>query len=110
MNQLNKGIFNTLSMVPNEKATTQSLLITSSEFDPEIYGDKFMNSLTERLGVTNQNNEPITFIISTVMNPWLTDEPILKQKDHSSNKSFLDVIEEELRKAVYKVMGEIGVL
>jgi len=109
MNELNKGIFNTLSMGPNEKATTQKLLVTSSEFDPKIYGDKFMKSLTERLGVDNPNNVPITFIISTVMNPWLTDSPVIKQ-DHSSNKSFLDVIEEELRNAVYKVMGEMEVL
>ena len=110
MNELNKGIFNTLSMVPGEKATTQALLVTSSEFDPETYGNKFMNSLIKRLGVENQNNDPVTFIISTVMNPWLTDRPIIKQGDSSSYKSFLDVIEEELRKAVYQVMGEMGVL
>jgi glutamate/tyrosine decarboxylase-like PLP-dependent enzyme len=109
MNELNKRIFNTLSMVPDEIAKEQNLLVTSSEFDPETYGDKFMNSLTERLGVENQNNKPLTFIISTVMNPWLTDIPVLKE-DGSSKKSFLDVIEEELRKAVYQEMGKMGLL
>jgi hypothetical protein len=44
-----------------------------------------MNSLKERLGVTNQNNEPIIFIISTVMNTWLTDLPVLKQYIHLTN-------------------------
>jgi hypothetical protein len=63
MNELNKEIFNTLSMEPGEKATTQALLVTSSEFDPETYGNKFMNSLIKRLGVENQNNDPVTFII-----------------------------------------------
>ena len=67
MNELNKRIFNTLSMVPDEIAKEQNLLVTSSEFFPETYGDNFMNSLTERLGVENQNNEPLTFIISTVI-------------------------------------------
>jgi glutamate/tyrosine decarboxylase-like PLP-dependent enzyme len=109
MNELNKRLFNTLSMVPKEIATEQNLLVTSSQFDPDVYGNKFMNSLTERLGIENQNNEPITFIISTVMNPWLTDLPIFKQ-DGQSRKSFLDVIEEELRKAVYTVMRDMNLL
>jgi hypothetical protein len=44
------------------------------------------------------------------MNPWLTDRPVITQGDNSPYESFLDVMEEELRRAVSQVMGEMGVL
>ena len=85
-------------MVPGDRPESKNLIVTSSEFKPEIYGKELMDSLRERLGVKSNNDLPITFIISTTMNPWLTD---LHNGD-STTKLFLDVIQNELRTAVYK--------
>jgi len=103
MNKLNKYIFDILSIVPGEDAKLQGLMVTSSEFKREIYEKEFIDSLKERLGVKDDTDEPIVFIISTVMNPWLTDINV----GSSPQKSFLDVIEQELRNAVYKAMDEM---
>jgi glutamate/tyrosine decarboxylase-like PLP-dependent enzyme len=105
MNELNATIFKILSMVPGDLADSKSLIVTSSEFKQDIYGNKFMNALRERLGIKGGDNTSITFIISTVMNPWITD----LQSDDSQPKPFLDVIENILRSTVYRALEAIGI-
>jgi glutamate/tyrosine decarboxylase-like PLP-dependent enzyme len=105
MNELNATIFKILSMVPGDLADSKSLIVTSSEFKQDIYGNKFMNALRERLGIKGGDNTSITFIISTVMNPWITD----LQSDDPQPKPFLDVIENILRSTVYRALEAIGI-
>jgi glutamate/tyrosine decarboxylase-like PLP-dependent enzyme len=105
MNELNSRVFKILSMVPGDKADSKTLIVTSSEFKLEIYGREFMNSIKDRLGIKDERDLPISFIISTVMNPWLTDLHGIG----SPSKTFLGVVEKALRDAVYKALDEMGV-
>jgi len=105
MNDFNSSIFKQLSIRPGDLANSKSLIVTSSEFKPDIYGNKFMNNLKERLGIRGGEDMPITFIISTVMNPWITD----LQSESLKFRPFFDVIENALRNAVYKALEEVDI-
>lgn len=98
VNELNARLFNLLSVRPGEDMSKVELIVTASEFDPAVYGDAFMNAFCERLGVMPDGTTPIPFLISTVMNPWTSDTP---------QGSFLTVIEQALRNAVYRALSEM---
>ncbi len=79
LNKLNTAIFNDLSllrMTRNEKGEAENhppLYLTKSTFDESNYGGFFMSEYKRRLGVETSGIESINFLISTTMNPWLTD-------------------------------------
>lgn len=74
LNALNDAIYKAFSYKPFEKHTqTTEIVVTSSSFTRENYGDVFMDQLRNRLGVTDQPQLAIDFIISTIMNPFLTN-------------------------------------
>jgi hypothetical protein len=52
------------------------MIVTSSNFDPLHYGQDFVEHFARRAGLIidqeKQKDIPISFIISTTQNPWLT--------------------------------------
>lgn len=74
INNFNNQIYETFSFKPYEKSIeTTPLVVTSSSFTREVDGDELIDSIRERLGVTDDKDAPINFIISTIMNPWLSE-------------------------------------
>lgn len=96
-NRLNSKVFELLSLTIGEQVNDKNLLVTSSEFGPQQYGPAFMESFRRRLGVEGEEETPITFLLSTVMDPWTTETP---------EGSFLTVIEQALREAVLTVLDQ----
>jgi glutamate/tyrosine decarboxylase-like PLP-dependent enzyme len=95
LNALNSKVFDLLSLTIGDDVNKKSLIVTSSEFEPDQYGPTFMASFRERLGVQGDEQTPITFLLSTVMDPWTTETP---------QGSFLTVIEQALRDAVHTAL------
>lgn len=74
VNDLNDAIYRAFSYKPGEDNTQLTeIVVTSSAFTREADGDYLVNSLRQRLGVASDYDAPINFIISTVMNPWLSN-------------------------------------
>lgn len=90
-NALNAAVFKACSMRPDVDPNTLPLIVTSSQFAPEDYGSAFMTSFQERMGLTPDPSVPIYFLISTQMDPWLTET------EADPTNGFLTVIEDALR-------------
>jgi hypothetical protein len=76
VNDLNDAVYRAFSFKPFENNTQNTpIVVTSSSFTRSNNGDTLVNSLRQRLGVAPNDgtNDPIDFIISTVMNPWLSN-------------------------------------
>ncbi|SFO28089.1 Pyridoxal-dependent decarboxylase conserved domain-containing protein [Chitinophaga sp. YR627] len=75
LNELNLNIFQALSLSPGEHdhPSKTPMYVTQSQFDNDSYGKSFVNNYKERLGLSTDNDEPVNILISTTMNPWLTD-------------------------------------
>lgn len=99
MSDLNNEVYRRLSFKPFEDPTEQTpLVVTSSNFSVENYGVSFIQKLRTRLGVQGGEDVPINFIISTVMNPWLTA---------TEKGSFLPTFMEILSDTVEGIIREI---
>ncbi|MGH2852813.1 MAG: pyridoxal phosphate-dependent decarboxylase family protein [Solirubrobacteraceae bacterium] len=74
-NELNNAIFTTLSLQKLEGAHVPKvpMFVTSSEFEPQTYGQPFVDEFARRLGVEAEPGESIAFLVTTTMDPWLTD-------------------------------------
>ena len=97
LNKLNNEIFEICSITSDKKHPNDiDLILTSSQFDAEVYGSDFVEHYARRLGVSNAKR--IGFLISTTMNPWTTDTPA---------GDFLEVVEDALRKAVYTAIDKL---
>ena len=75
VNAFNDEIYRTFSFSkkPDQAEHVPEIVVTSSSFKRGDYGNALMDGLRNRLGVTNGYDEPISFIISTIMNPWLSN-------------------------------------
>jgi glutamate/tyrosine decarboxylase-like PLP-dependent enzyme len=76
VNDLNDAIYKKFSFKPFEtKIEDTPIVVTSSSFTRSNNGDVLVDSLRNRLGVAtgDRYNDPINFIISTIMNPWLSN-------------------------------------
>lgn len=75
VNALNDCVYRAFSFSekPGEAEHIPEIVVTSSSFTRGNYGDVLMDGLRSRMGVTNGYNDSINFIISTIMNPWLTN-------------------------------------
>jgi len=75
VNTLNDAVYRlfSFSKKPGIQEHTPELVVTSSSFTRGDYGDVLMDGLRSRLGVTNKPDDKINFIISTMMNPFLTN-------------------------------------
>lgn len=73
LNKLNDAVYSAFSFHPFEKNIEQTeIVVTSSSFTLEGYGHELMDNLRKRLGIVGGKDQPIDFIISTIMNPWLS--------------------------------------
>jgi hypothetical protein len=91
LNRLNRAIFVRLSSMsyspdgsspskgeprngpPSVPLPEVPLFVTSSQFDPATYGPLAVGSFKRRLGVRDDGTTPIDVLITTTMDPWLTD-------------------------------------
>lgn len=75
VNELNDEVYRAFSFSekPGGKEHVPEIVVTSSSFTRANYGNLLMDDLRLRLGVTNGYNDSINFIISTIMNPWLSN-------------------------------------
>ena len=75
------------------------LILTSSRFDPAVYGQGFVDrSLPphERGPTTGQG---VDFLVSTTMDRWTTE---------ANGADFLVTIEAALRRAAHRALDELG--
>ena len=76
MNSLNNAIYTELSIGPGplrDDVIDKPMIITSSQFDPAACGKPFVQHYMKRLGVRGEPTTALSFLISTTMDPWLTD-------------------------------------
>lgn len=103
MNSLNDKIFEICSITsPTIDLNSKKLILTSSAFDEASYGPGFVQHYCQRLGVDSLGKLPISFLISTTMDPWTTDTP------HAPSGGFLAVMEDALREAVHQALADLG--
>ena len=74
MNRLNDLIYAKLSLKAGIEGhlPTADMFVTSSQFDPDHYGKRFVERFLERAGVKPRKHVPVSFLISTTQNPWLS--------------------------------------
>lgn len=76
-NELNFEIFKQLSLSVNRNNTEEvPLIITQSQFTLEGYGETFINSFKKRLGLLDDKNKSINFLITTTTNPWISSTEV----------------------------------
>lgn len=99
-NALNEAVFGRCSMIePREDMSGLGLVLTSSRFDPAIYGQVFVDALCLRMGVVADPGEGVDFLICTTMDPWTTD---------TEDGDFQAVLMEALRRATHGVLDQMG--
>ena len=99
LNELNNAIFAQLSLgrdlghIPETK-----MFVTSSALDPSVYGTPIVEDFRRRLGVTGSSGTPVAFLISTTMDPWLTD---------TAEGNFIPTLMDILRTAVLTAVEQV---
>jgi glutamate/tyrosine decarboxylase-like PLP-dependent enzyme len=99
LNKLNGAIFTQLSLgqdpghIPDTK-----MFVTSSSLDPAVYGERIVDDFRGRLGVTGSPGTPISFLISTTMDPWLTD---------TADGNFIPTLMQVMRAAVLEAIEQV---
>lgn len=91
VNALNSEIYNRLSINPGEDIYGYRLVVSTTDLDVATYGSAFIDDYKERLGVSGSEGGVVTVLRSVVMDPWVTE---------TSQGSFIDVLETEIRAAV----------
>ena len=95
-NALNEGVFKRCSVVePRDDLHDIDLILTSSRFDPAVYGQPFVNAFCRRMGVTPEPGMGVDFLIATTMDPWTTD---------TDGGNFQVELSASLRRAAYAVL------
>ncbi|WP_437320263.1 pyridoxal-dependent decarboxylase [Sorangium sp. So ce385] len=95
MNRLNKAIYDLLSIAPGDDIYHYRMIVSTTDFSEEHYGKIFIEDYKRRLGVSASPGSTVTVLRSTMMAPWLLESP---------EGSILDVLEIELRDAIFKAM------
>jgi glutamate/tyrosine decarboxylase-like PLP-dependent enzyme len=99
-NAFNERVFAHCSLIePRADVNDLDIVLTSSRFDPQIYGTGFVEAFCARLGVIPQSGVGVDFLISTTMDPWVTE---------TNGGDFLETIENGLRTAAYRSLDEAG--
>jgi glutamate/tyrosine decarboxylase-like PLP-dependent enzyme len=99
-NAFNERVFSHCSLIePRSDVTDLELVLTSSRFEPAVYGHQFVDAFSRRLGVVPQAELGVDFLISTTMDPWTTE---------TDGGDFLVTIEEALRRAAHRSLDELG--
>jgi glutamate/tyrosine decarboxylase-like PLP-dependent enzyme len=98
-NALNERVFALCSVIePRKDFNEVELILTSSRFDPAIYGQGFVERFCRRMGVVAPPGEAVDFLISTTMDPWTTE---------ANGFDFLETIEGALRRAAHRALDEM---
>jgi len=98
-NELNTRIYNRFSLLPDrDDVANTPLLLNASRFDPLVYGNEFTNDLKRRLGIVDDANTPLNFLISTTMNPMITD---------TAEGNFIPTLIETLREGVVEIVDDM---
>lgn len=99
MNALNEAIFNALSIAPErDQVRSKPMIVTSSSFDPSVCGQEFVDHFMKRLSVKGKPGESVSFLISTTMDPWLTD---------TADGNYIPTLIEALRRVVKKEITSV---
>jgi hypothetical protein len=106
MNEMNDFIYRRLSLqsFSGGVLTTKPMFVTSSEFDPALYGQDFVSEFAARAGVVPVPGMPVSFLISTTQNPWLSEAG----GGHVLN-TLRDVLAETASDAAQAVMARHGI-
>ena len=94
-NRLNKAIYDLLSIDPGDDIYGYRMIVSTTDFSEEHYGSVFIEDYKRRLGVSSSPGTMVTVLRSTTMEPWILETP---------EGSMLDVLENELRDAIFKSM------
>ncbi|MDV2998037.1 MAG: hypothetical protein N4J56_007742 [Chroococcidiopsis sp. SAG 2025] len=98
-NRLNKALYDRLSINPGHDIYGYDLIVSTTDLNATQYGDVFIQDYKRRLGVGESAGASVTVLRSVVMDPWVTE---------TTKGSFLDVLEDEFRKAVTEALEEIA--
>ena len=99
-NTLNDRVFNLCSVIePRADLAGLDLILTSSRFDPAVYGQGFVDRFCRRTGVAPRAGIGANFLIATTMDPWTTE---------AGGVDFLATIIEALRAAAHRAMDGMG--
>lgn len=97
-NRLNKALYDRLSINPGDDIYGYDLIVSTTDLNAAQYGETFIKNYKSRLGVGESAGASVTVLRSVVMDPWVTE---------TTKGSFLDVLEDEFRKAVTEALEEI---
>jgi hypothetical protein len=98
-NQMNNAIFTQLSLGADPgRIPSTPMFVTSSAFDPASYGHPLVDDFKRRLGVVGEADVPVSFLISTTMDPWLTD---------TAEGNFIPTLIATLRSAVLQAIQTV---
>jgi glutamate/tyrosine decarboxylase-like PLP-dependent enzyme len=99
-NAFNAAVFARCSVIePREDVGELELLLTSSTFEPAIYGQSFVDAFCRRMGVVPERGVGVDFLISTTMDPWTTA---------TERGDFQAELEASLRRAAYAALEELA--
>lgn len=99
LNALNNAVFGQLSLGRElDRIPDTKMFVTSSVVDPAVYGEDIAADFRRRLGVTGSAETPIGFLISTTMDPWLTD---------TATGNFIPTLMDVMRGAVLTAVTEV---
>jgi glutamate/tyrosine decarboxylase-like PLP-dependent enzyme len=100
LNALNNAVFAALSLGADMGTVPSTpMFVTSSQLDPAVYGTAIVEDFRDRLGVTGSEGTPINFLISTTMDPWLTD---------TSKGNFIPVLMNVMRTTVLNEIPKLS--
>ncbi len=100
-NAFNERVFSHCSIVePRTDHAGLDLVLTSSRFEPQVYGHAFVDAFCRRLQVLPQADTGVAFLISTTMDPWTTE---------TGGGDFLETVVAALQRAAHKALDELGV-
>ena len=106
-NALNKALYNRLSINPGDDIYKYDLIVSTTDLTRNTYGDEFFQDYTQRLGITEINDDHITVLRSVVMDPWVTETTRLSPSGRMETFSFIDTLEREFRKAITSALQEV---
>ena len=99
-NAFNDRVFHYCSLIePRADVSDLDLVLTSSRFEPRVYGHQFVDAFSRRLGVVPQAQLGVDFLISTTMDPWTTE---------TDGGDFLRTIEAALTRAAHRALDDLG--
>lgn len=105
MNQLNDAVFRALSLeeAPRCGPPPKPMYVTASEFDPNTYGQEFVDHFAARAGVTAQAGMGVKFLISTQQNPFMT-----ATKDGDVIPMLIDILRDTATTAARNICDAAG--